>query len=43
MIHSTWSVQGVIKMKITTNEKALLIKNANDLNSVYPDFVFRDR
>ena len=43
MIPNTWSVQGVIKIRRTANERALSIKNDNDLKSLYPDFVFRDR
>ena len=43
MIHSTWSTRGVIRIRRTANEKALSIKNDNDLKSLYPDFVFRDR
>ena len=43
MIHSTWSAQGVIRIRRTANERALSIKNDNDLKSLYPDFVFRDR
>ena len=43
MIHSTWSVRGVIRIRRTTNEKALPIKNDNDLKYLYPDFVLRDR
>ena len=42
MIHSTWSARGVIKIGRTANERALSIKNDNDLKSVYLDFVFRD-
>ena len=42
MIHSTWSARGVI-IRRTANESALSIKNDNDLKSLYPDFVFRDR
>ena len=42
-IHSTWSASGVIKIRRTANERALSIKNDNDLKSIYPDFVFRDR
>ena len=45
MIHSTWSARGVIRIRIrrTANESALSIKIDNDLKSLYPDFVFRDR
>ena len=43
MIHSTWSARGVIKIRRTANERAVSIKNDNDLKSLYPDFVFRDR
>ena len=43
MIHSTWSARCVIRIRRTANEKALSIKNDNDLKSLYPDFVFRDR
>ena len=43
MINSTWSVWGVIRIRRTANERALLIKNYADLKSLYPDFVFRDR
>ena len=43
MIHSTWSARGVIRIRRTANETALSIKNDNDLKSLYPDFVFRDR
>ena len=43
MIHSTWSARGVIKIRRTANERTLSIKNDNDLKSLYPDFVFRDR
>ena len=43
MIHSTWSAQGVIRTRRTANKSALPIKNDNDLKSLYPDFVFRDR
>ena len=43
MIHSTWSARGKIKIRRTANESALSIKNHNDLKSLYPDFVFRDR
>ena len=42
-IHSTWSASGVIKIRRTANERALSIKNDNDLKSLYPGFVFRDR
>ena len=43
MIHSIWSARDVIKIRRTANERALSIKNDNDLKSAYPDFVFRDR
>ena len=43
MIHSTWSPWGVTKIRRTANERAQSIKNDNDLKSIYPDFVFRDR
>ena len=43
MIHSTWSARGVIRTRRTANKSALSIKNDNDLKSLYPDFVFRDR
>ena len=43
MICSTWSARGAIRISRTANEKALLIKNDNDLKSLYPEFVFRDR
>ena len=43
MIHSTWSAWGVIRIRRTANERALSIKNDNDLKSLNPDFVFRDR
>ena len=43
IIHSTWSALGVIRRRRTANERALSIKNDNDLKSLYPDFVFRDR
>ena len=42
MIHSTWSTRGLIRIRRTANERALSIKNDNDLKSLYPDFVFRD-
>ena len=41
MIHSTWSAWGMIKRRRTANERALSIKNDNDVKSVNPDFVFR--
>ena len=43
MIHSTWSARRVIKIRRNANERALSIKNDNDLKSLHPDFVFRDR
>ena len=43
MIHSTWSTRGVVRIRRTANERALSIKNDNDLKSLYTDFVFRDR
>ena len=43
MIHSTWSARRVIRIRRTANERALSSKNDNDLKSLYPDFVFRDR
>ena len=43
MIHSTWSARGVIRIRRTTNERSLSIKNDNDLKSLYPDFEFRDK
>ena len=44
MIHSTWSAWGLmIRIRRTANERALSIKNDNDLKSLNPDFVFRDR
>ena len=43
MIHSTWSARGVIRIRRTANEKALSIKNDDDLKSLYPDFIFRGR
>ena len=43
MIHSTWSARGVIRIRRTANERALSTKDDNDLKSLYPDFVFRDR
>ena len=43
MIHSTWSAWGVIRIRRNANERALSIKTDNDLKSLYPDFVFRDR
>ena len=42
MINSTWSPR-VIRITRTVNERPLSIKNDNDLKSLYPDFVFRDR
>ena len=42
MIHSTWSVWDLIKIRRTANERTLSIKNDNDLTSLYPEFVFRD-
>ena len=41
----TWnsSARGVIKIRRTANERALSIKNDNDLKSLCSDFVFRDR
>ena len=41
MIHSTWSAWGMIKRRRTANERALSIKNDNDVKSLNPDFVFR--
>ena len=38
MIHSAWISQGVIRIRITTKERALSLKNDNDLNFSYPDF-----
>ena len=43
MIHSAWSAWGVIRIRRTANERALSIKNDNDLKSIYPDFLFRNR
>ena len=43
MIHSTWSARDAIRIRRTANERALSIKNDNDLKFLYPDFVFRDR
>ena len=43
MIHSKWSVCGVIRIGRTANERALSIENDNDLKSLYPDLVYRDR
>ena len=43
IIHRKWSARGVIKITRTANERALSIKKDNDLKSLYPDFVFRDR
>ena len=43
MIHSTWSAWGVIIIRRTANERALPIKNDNDLKSLYPYFIFKDR
>ena len=43
MIHNTWSPHGVIRIRRTANERALSVKNDNDLKSLYLDFVFRDR
>ena len=42
MIRSTWSARGMIRIKRTANDRALSIKNDNDLKSLYPDFVFED-
>ena len=42
MIHSMWSAQGMIRIRRTANERALLIKNDHALKSLCPDFVFRD-
>ena len=41
----TWnnSARGVIKIRRTANERALSIKNDNDLKSLYPEFLYRDR
>ena len=33
MIHSTWSAQSVVRIRRTANEKALSIKNDNDLQT----------
>ena len=35
MIYSTWSAQGVIRIRRSANERALSIKNDNDLKSLY--------
>ena len=43
MIQSTWCAWGEIRIRRTANERAISIKNDNDLKSLYPDFVFRDR
>ena len=43
MIQSTLSAWGVIKIRRNANERALSIKNDNDLKFLYPDFVFRDK
>ena len=43
MIHSTWSAWGVIIIRRTANERALPIENDNDLKSLYPYFIFKDR
>ena len=43
MVHNTWSALGVIRIRRTANDRALSIKNDNDLKSLYPDLAFRDR
>ena len=42
MIHRTWSARGGIRIRRTANDRALSIKNDNDLKSLHPDFVFED-
>ena len=43
MIYRNAVPGGVVRIRRTANERALSIKNDNDLKSLYPDFVFRDR
>ena len=43
MIHITWNARGAIRIRKTSDERALSIKNDNDLKSLYADFVFKDR
>ena len=43
MIYSTWSARGEVRVRRTAKERALSIENDNDLKSLYPHFVFRDR
>ena len=43
MIHSTWSARGVIVIRKTANERALPIKNDNNLKSLYPYLIFNER
>ena len=43
MIHITWNAWGVIRIRKTSNERELSIKNDNDLKSLYADFVFKDK
>ena len=43
MIHIIWNARGAIRIRKTSDERALSIKNDNDLKSLYADFVFKDR
>lgn len=43
LIHSTSSARDVIKIRNVANERALPVKDENELGSLYLDFVFMDR
>ena len=38
-----WSAEEVIRIKRAANERAISIKNDNDLKSLHPEFTFADR
>ena len=43
LIHSFWSLKGVVKIRHTMNELTLSIDSEKDLTVLYPDFVFMGR
>ena len=43
LIHSSWSLKGVVKIRRTMNECTLSIDSKKDLTVIYHDFVFKGR
>ena len=43
LIHSCWSLRGVVKIRHAMNEPALSIDSERDLTVFYADYVFKGR